>query len=220
MSDPHYNHKNICSATSEWVEDNREKATRKFASLPDMNKALIEGINDNVKEEALLFNLGDWSFGGIGSIWEFRKQIKCKEIHSILGNHDHHLEEPKILHNLSYIDGKIVEQPSKNTRQIVHTTDLFASTQYVKTITVKDGDKKYQIFMSHYAHLVWDKSHKGALHLFGHSHTSINHMCVGKSMDTGVDNAFLMYGKYRPFNLRDEIIPILNSKPIHKIDHH
>lgn len=202
-SDPHYNHKNICRGESEWQESNKEKSTRDFATVKDMNQALVNGINDYVKKEDILFCLGDWSFGGIESIGDFRSKINCEIIHLIYGNHDHHLEDPY----------KVVYQNLKSK-------DLFESLQYVKTITVKLGDKKYQIFMSHYAHLVWDKSHKGALHLFGHSHTSINHLAVGRSQDCGVDNAFLKFGEYRPFNLATEIIPVLLSKPIAKVDHH
>jgi len=40
-------------------------------------------------------------------------------------------------------------------------------------------------FLSHYAHRVWDRSHYGVIHLFGHSHGGLTDH--GLSMDVGVD---------------------------------
>lgn len=46
------------------------------------------------------------------------------------------------------------------------------------------------IVLCHYALAVWDKSHFGAWHLFGHSHGSFEGT-TGKTLDVGVDsNAF------------------------------
>jgi len=41
------------------------------------------------------------------------------------------------------------------------------------------------IFLSHYAHRVWDKSHHGSWHLYGHSHGTLP--MYGNSLDVGVD---------------------------------
>ena len=41
-SDTHYNHANICSATTTWV--GAENLTRKFKSLSQMNDALVNNI--------------------------------------------------------------------------------------------------------------------------------------------------------------------------------
>lgn len=74
-----------------------------------------------------------------------------------------------------------------------------------------------EIFMSHYSHRVWLGSHKGHIHLYGHSHDSIpDH---GKSMDVGVDVAYRMYGEYRPFSI-EEIMQIMNKKEIAFTDRH
>ena len=50
-----------------------------------------------MKENDILYHLGDWSFGGLNQIWEFRKRLNCKKIHLILGNHDHHIENNKYI---------------------------------------------------------------------------------------------------------------------------
>ena len=73
--------------------------------------------------------------------------------------------------------------------------------------------------MSHYAHRIWDKSHHGVCHLYGHSHSSLEHIEWGKSMDVGVDNAFRLFGQYRPFSM-EEVTEILDKRPILFIDHH
>lgn len=44
----------------------------------------------------------------------------------------------------------------------------------------------YRLWLSHHAHRVWPKSHKGAWHLFGHSHGVLPPH--GRSFDVGVDS--------------------------------
>lgn len=91
--------------------------------------------------------------------------------------------------------------------------ELFTSIQDVKDLNYTP----YTIFMSHYAHRVWQGSHKGWIHLYGHSHDTIpDH---GKSMDVGVDVAYRLFGEYRPFSI-EEIIQIMNKRQIVFEDHH
>ena len=42
-----------------------------------------------------------------------------------------------------------------------------------------------EFFLSHYAHRVWNKSHYGVIHLYGHSHGGLPDLDL--SMDVGVD---------------------------------
>jgi calcineurin-like phosphoesterase family protein len=88
-SDTHYDHKNICSATTSWV--GAENLTRKFSSLDQMNDELVNSINTKVGQDDILFHLGDWSFNGFENTRKFRERIVCKNVHLILGNHDHHI---------------------------------------------------------------------------------------------------------------------------------
>lgn len=44
----------------------------------------------------------------------------------------------------------------------------------------------HKIWLSHYAHRVWPSSHRGALHLYGHSHGQLSDP-GNRSMDVGVD---------------------------------
>lgn len=189
-SDSHFGHTNIAGSTiSNWSSGYRD-----FDSVWEMNKALIEGINKYVKEDDILYHLGDWSFGGIHNIKLFRDSIICQNIHLILGNHDEH----------------IIDKEVKFNDTSFNPVELFSSVQDVLNIEVG----KTKIFLSHYSHRVWKGSHKGVIHLYGHSHAAIPDL--GRSMDIGVDVARKMFGEYRPFNIGD-ITRIMNKREIHKI---
>lgn len=96
---------------------------------------------------------------------------------------------------------------------IMKYKDIFTSIQDVCILTVPP----FNFWLSHYSHRVWIGSHKGYIHLYGHSHDSIaDH---GKSMDVGVDVAYRLFGEYRPFSM-DEIVQIMNKKEISFLDRH
>ena len=138
-SDTHYSHSNIAGkSVSRW-----QRGYRDFNSVWEMNQTLVDSINKYVKEDDVLYHLGDWSFGGVDNIKIFRDSLICQNIHLIRGNHDDNIEGSQI--------------------------DLFSSVQDV--LTLKLG--KMTIFLSHYSHRVWQGSHKSTIHLYGHSHGSI-----------------------------------------------
>ena len=192
-SDTHYGHTNIAGeSVSRW-----QRGYRDFGSVWEMNESLIESINKYVKEDDILYHLGDWSFGGIHNIKLFRDSIICQNIHLILGNHDEHIVDKEVkFHDSSF-----------------NPIELFSSVQDVLHLEIG----KTKIFLSHYSHRVWNGSHKGVIHLYGHSHGSIPDF--GRSMDVGVDVAYKMFGEYRPFNIGD-ITRIMEKREVHKIDHH
>jgi calcineurin-like phosphoesterase family protein len=200
-SDPHYNHRNLCRGVSSW---SKESYTRDFKNLEEMNELLIKNINDNVKFDDILFCLGDWSFGGIDKIWKFRKRINCQNIHLILGNHDHHIENKTSIP----ID-------DKNYKQI---EEVFISINHY--LEVEIGENKF--VLSHYPMASWNGLKKGWIHLFGHCHL-LPHQKLreGKSMDIGFDG----HPGFRPYHI-NEILSILKSQPIigtaipKEIDHH
>lgn len=222
-SDTHYGHANIASVnSSKW-----SKGQRHYKSLQEMNEDLVKNINVLVKPEDTLYHLGDWSFGGIENIWKFRKQINCQDIHLILGNHDHHIENKTSLPNVhirigeldnkgNYIkfDGAAVYGMSPNQLDI-NSSSLFSSISHYKEIKI--NGRVY--ILSHYAHRVWHGSHKGWYHLYGHSHDSLEGEQWGRSMDVGIDSAIRILGKARPFSIT-EISDILDKRPIKFSDHH
>ena len=55
-SDTHYNHANICSATTQWKDP---VTCREFKTLEHMNATLVGNINEFVGQDDVLFHLGD-----------------------------------------------------------------------------------------------------------------------------------------------------------------
>lgn len=90
-----------------------------------------------------------------GKYGEYASQLNGRK-HLILGNHDDRNEAIKC--------------------------GEFLSVQDVKTATMPDNRK---IFMSHYSHRVWNKSHHNSWMLFGHEHGRL--APYGKSFDVGMD---------------------------------
>lgn len=182
-SDFHYGHSNITGPkVSNWKSGYRD-----FDSVHEMNKCLTQTINKYVKQDDILYFLGDFAFGGHTNIPSYRYSLTCQTIHLVRGNHDTHIDKYK---------------------------DMFASINDVMWCKER---KDRPIFLSHYSHRVWHGSHKGYLHLYGHSHNSIpDH---GKSMDVGVDSAYKRTGEYRPFSI-DEVINIMDKRSVALIDHH
>lgn len=76
----------------------------------------------------------------------------------------------------------------------VRRSSLWASSQPYAEITVDST----RLVLCHYAMRVWHRSHRGALHLYGHSHG----MLPGdrQSVDVGVDYPAW---RYRPASLRE-----------------
>lgn len=211
-SDTHFGHANISGKNvSKW-----KGGYRHYKSVDEMNQDLVKGINKIVKEDDILYHLGDWSFGGIENIWNFRKQLRCQNIHLILGNHDHHIEENKLLDNCRYYGEGLLDIRDGSWDSLgsqVYSQNLFSSVSHYKEVKVAGRI----IVLSHYAHRVWHGSHKGWLHFYAHSHDSLPP--YGKSHDVGVDTAIRLLGEARPFH-SSEIIKIVDSLPMEFPDHH
>jgi len=73
--------------------------------------------------------------------------------------------------------------------------------------------------LCHFAMRVWNKSHYGNIHLYGHSHGSLDEPESMLSMDVGVDCAKKRLGEYRPFK-PDEIIKVMSKRTFKPVDHH
>lgn len=192
ISDTHFGHANIASEkTSRW-----KGGWRKYESLDEMNQDLIRSINSVVDTDDTLYHIGDWSFGGIDNIWKFRSQINCQNIHLILGNHDHHIEDNRFLPGIE-----------------LNAHDIFSSVSHYKEIT----HHGQPIVMSHYPMAVWHGNGKDWWHLHGHCHGSFK--SIGKSFDVGVDVAIKQFGEPRPYSF-NEIVAIMDKKNTELLDHH
>ena len=196
-SDTHYNHANICSATTKWSDS---VTCREFKSLEHMNSTLVGNINEVVGQDDILFHLGDWSFGGFDQIELFRNQIICRNVHIITGNHDHHIENDK--------EG---------------CQSLFSSVNKYLNLIVKfpnseGGYDNVRFALMHFPIASWDNMARGAIHLHGHVHFEPNiRIGMGRMMDVGVDGN----GLY-PIEM-SEVLSLMKNQPIKSMfmfDHH
>jgi calcineurin-like phosphoesterase family protein len=196
-SDTHYSHKNICRGVTAWRTKEGEipvSQTRDFATIEKMNSSIVNNINEVVGQDDMLIHLGDWSFGGFEQIREFWDRIICKNIHLVLGNHDHHIENNR--------DG---------------SQGLFKSVSHYNTLEI--GQFKFRLM--HYPISSWDGLGKGVMHLHGHCHLPNNlKLSKGQRMDVGMDG----HTEFRPYNVYREVVPLLRNRPkvseIGEYDHH
>lgn len=85
----------------------------------------------------------------------------------------------------------------------------WATVNDILTIKVEETS----IVLCHYALRVWNRSHYGALHLYGHSHGNLEGDT--QSCDVGVD-----CWDYRPVSLDEIRVKLASSKPRIPVDHH
>ena len=198
-SDTHYNHKNICRGVTDWRMPDGSlpiAQTRDFPNLEKMNAMIVDNINAVVKQDDVLIHLGDWSFGGFESIREFWGRLVCKNIYLYLGNHDHH---------------------QKNNKYDIR--DAYVLVDKEEDEFMFDG---HMFHLHHWPIMSWSNMKTGGIHLHGHTHlTGDNRFGLGKKMDVGIDG----HPEFRPYNLRSEIIPLMDKRPIMSeyttvLDHH
>lgn len=87
-SDTHFGHANIIKYSNRPFWKASDGFTLDSGLDPDvhlMNKTLIDNINELVKQDDVLWHLGDFSFRDHRS---YRERINCRNINLILGNHD------------------------------------------------------------------------------------------------------------------------------------
>jgi calcineurin-like phosphoesterase family protein len=157
-----------------------------------MNEALIHHWNSMVDPEDDIYHLGDFSLGlneqGIQNI--LRRLNGTKYL--VLGNHD--------------------DKIRKNPALFLDSHQNFFSGIYEGILEKKIGSKR--IIMCHYAMRVWNRSHHGSYHLYGHSHGTLPDDPHARSFDVGVDPNGLF-----PINI--EQVHLRMARKIFKpIDHH
>ena len=128
-----------------------------------MNETMIENWNSVVTKSDIVYHLGDVSFEkDLGKRNYLLRQLHGEK-HLIWGNHD------------------------KNLRT-TGWQDHFHSASELRKINVPDGTPRGRsIILCHYAMRVWDQSHYGSWHLFGHSHGKLPDDPTLLSCDVGVD---------------------------------
>jgi calcineurin-like phosphoesterase family protein len=171
---------------------------RPFLTVKEMDEQLLENTNKLVKENDRLFHLGDFAKQNAPY---YRDKIKCKNVFLIRGNHD---------------------------RLKLWEEHLFSGVADLKEVKTDINGEIKGIVLCHYAMRVYNKSHHGSYHAFGHSHSTLPDDPNTLSMDVGVDNiakllspdgAIRRKEDYRPISVVEfaEFMKLKTWKPI---DHH
>ena len=136
-SDLHFWHKNIC-----------KYCNRPYESVEEMNEAIIQNWNAVVKDDDIVFVLGDLGFCGIEKLRDLLSQLKGK-IFLIQGNHD----SDKVVNKL-YEEGLI--------------KDYFKLLEV--TIINDEECPNQQLTLCHFPMIDWYNKEKGAWMVHGHQH--------------------------------------------------
>ncbi len=192
-SDWHLGHKNIAGPKiSTWPD-----RYRNFDSVEEMDATIIDAYNKYVKQGDQVFFLGDFTMGGKGQWATYLRRLICPFWGYIVGNHDK--ETPWDMGGYWAKTGQILE-----TRM---------------TGWEKEKDKSRSVVMCHYPMRTWNKSHHGSIHLYGHEHGGISDIEWGRSLDVGVDNAYQLFGEWRPFS-EEDVMRILSKREKKIFGHH
>ncbi|MCI0728857.1 MAG: DUF5662 family protein [Chloroflexi bacterium] len=146
-ADTHFGHENII-----------KYCRRPFASVGEMDAALIANWNEVVGEQDTVFHLGDFTLGGPDVAQRYFSQLNGR-IRVLSGSHDQRWLEANSL---------ILSAPFRSKP----TCRVFEVSPILSLEIPELGNNGYPqvIVLCHYALRVWDRSHHGAWHLYGHSH--------------------------------------------------
>ena len=167
----------------------------RFFDAEQMDEYLIVEWNKVVDVNDVVYHLGDFAFASQGRIREVIYQLNGR-IRMLTGNHDKALSG-------TFGEQLVIEGAIDAIYPGYHEVKINGTL----------------LVLNHFAQRVWNKSHFGSLHLYGHSHGSLPGQ--GKSVDVGVDSAELglRYGTLRPYSF-EEVLKYLDTKIVYKPDHH
>lgn len=163
-------------------------SNRPFASVDEMNQEIIDRTNERVGRRDRLFLVGDVAFARPDVALPILSQLNCEEIHLVGGNHD-----------------------SPEMRRLKRESGAPFWKSVSELLEVNDEGRR--VVLCHYAMRVWNRSHHGTYHLFGHSHGSMPG--TSQSLDVGVD-----CWDYRPVTLDEAILRMATFAPFRSGDHH
>lgn len=158
---------------------------RGFSSIEEHDETLIKNWNLKVGVQDTVYFIGDFSFSN--NIENYISRLNGKII-IIEGNHDSNLAH--------YYSSK---KYSSDFNKIF--------SYHTGFIDIKINGQP--ITLCHYPMRYWNKSHHGALHLYGHLHKKTDF--GGKTLNVSVDNI----GTY-PISL-DELVEYMKTRPCNEI---
>lgn len=167
-------------------------ANRPYANVEEMNESLVNNWNSKVGKGDEVYLLGDVSFGSVSDTVDLLNTMNGNKF-LVPGNHD---------------------KAALRRHEFIR---CFEKVIPLMEIDVADEDAKHgkqRIVMCHYSMRVWNKSHYGSWHLYGHSHGTLPDDPHSKSFDVGVDP-----NNYFPLSY-EEVKAKMATKVFKPIDHH
>jgi calcineurin-like phosphoesterase family protein len=166
-------------------------AKRPFKNSLEMDEAIIENWNSKVATGDEVYVIGDVGLTDADYI------VRCLE---------------RMHGNKYLIEGNHDERSLKSQR----FREQFVWIERMREIEFNDPSAKKgrrPIVLCHYAMRVWNRSHHGAYHLYGHSHGKLPDDRNSLSMDVGIDAH-----NYFPISLEEiqEYMFKKNWKPLEK----
>jgi len=158
---------------------------RPFKTLEEQDDTIIENVNRVVMPQDNLYFIGDVSWYNPQKTAELIKRINCKNRFLLIGNHDRWIK-----------DGACRK--------------LFQGVYDLKRI----DDEGRIVVLCHYPLAVWDQSHRGSYHIYGHVHNNLDddmktltHSILGHSEMKNAINVgcMLSYMNYTPKTLSELI---------------
>ena len=188
-ADLHYGHENIIKycdrffCLSDYEKDEIAKIKRDFPgnqravrdfrisreSVDNMDKIIINNINEDVKENDILYILGDFCWAKtFDKVVDFRSRIRCRNLILIKGNHD----------EFSYREYSTIFNEVLDYKEVRHNGT--------------------HITMCHYPMYSYNSMNRGGVMLHGHNHGNSNqwkkeHLPGHPIIDVGIDS-----WNYRP----------------------
>jgi calcineurin-like phosphoesterase family protein len=164
-SDHHFGHANVIKYSK-----------RPFANVEAMDTALVEHWNAVVGKDDTVYHLGDFTLGDVLAFERYAQQLNGW-IKIVPGGHDYR-----------WVPDFLAEYKSRAWLHKIDVLPPLYTLELPEYGTKEDAKgRKYPLVIAlcHYSMQVWDRSHYGAYHLFGHSHGNL--MGIGNSFDVGVD---------------------------------
>jgi len=157
---------------------------RPFKDIYHMNETIIENHNSRVSNEDEFYFLGDFALCRYDDMEKYLSRLNGKKFF-IKGNHDKK-ETIRLYQKYGTYLGNLAEIKINNQH----------------------------IVICHYAMKVWNKSHHGTWHLYGHSHHSLPEDKNSLSFDVGING-----WDYMPISFK-QIENKMSKKTYKPKDHH
>jgi calcineurin-like phosphoesterase family protein len=135
--------------------------TRPYDTVEEMDRAIVERINERVTKDDILYIIGDFAIPSDPAYVRHRfHSINGGKV-LVWGNHD--------LDNKGRLQKTLRDLP----------------WDIPPTAALETTDEGARIYLHHYGCRTWPAAHHGSFHLFGHSHGNLPPL--GRSRDVGID---------------------------------